>query len=50
VRHHSYWGCFRNFVPGSVGGERYQQGFGGQVAALAMMGWTAPDGIYVPDW
>jgi hypothetical protein len=19
-------------------------------AALAMMGWTAPDGIYVPDW
>jgi hypothetical protein len=19
-------------------------------ASLAMMGWTAPDGIYVPDW
>jgi hypothetical protein len=24
--------------------------YGGQVASLAMMGWTAPDGIYVPDW
>src|SRR3979490_1437941 len=50
-------GCYSltkvHFLPRSVSDEAIQSCFVAKVdcfASLAMMGWTAPDGIDVPDW